>query len=493
MPTTFLDSHYALIPRHQREWHIQTQNFQLQHCKKCSNIVNWSIKNKKYSTYCSSKCAQSDRDVRLKIEKTCIERFGATSNLKTDENKEKQKATCLAKYGVENYSKTDSFKENFKVVCAERYGVSNPSKLRSVQEKIDQTHLERYGRKRSSQVHIPIDIVHLKNDPVEMSRLFNDLKMPISEIAELLGVSHSQLCVQFKENLNIDITRHMISKCEREVFNYVKQLVGDAEQSNRMIIKPKELDIVVPSHNLAIEVDGLAWHTELRGKDKLYHINKTTLCNANNFRLLHILDYEWNTMQEVVKSRLSGILRHNTRVYARHCSIVTLTPAQATEFFNRTHIQKTCSHKIAYGLKSRTGELVAAMSFGKSRFNKGVAWELLRFSNQLFINVIGGASKLFAHFIRTHSPESVISYCDLRWNTGTVYEKLGFVKTATSSPNYWYTSRYQTFENRMNYQKHKLKDKLSQFDPRLTEWENMAAAGYDRLWDCGNSVFVWRP
>lgn len=494
MTTSFLDDHYPSVPQRQRDWHIQNQIFHLQTCKVCSNLVNWSIKNKRYSTYCCSKCAQNDHDVRAKIEQTCIERYGETSNLKTTQNKEKQKATCIAKYGVDNYSKTTAFKKNFQELCTERYGVSNPSKLKSVQEKIDQTHFNKYGRKRSSQVHIPIDIVNLKNNPVEMSRLFTELKMPISEIADLLGVSHSQLCVHFKENLKIDITRHMVSKCEREIFDYVKTIAADAEQSNRTIIKPKELDIVVPSQHLAIEVNGLAWHTELRGKDKQYHFNKTQLCNSRGIRLLHILDYEWNTMQEVVKSRLSGILQCNKKIYARECTVIQLAAASATEFFNQTHIQKSCSHKIAYGLISKEGELVAAMSFGRSRFNKGIAWELLRFSNALFTNVVGGASKLFTHFIRTHSPESIISYCDVRWNTGTVYERLGFIKTTTTSPNYWYTYKYTTLENRMHYQKHKLSKKIAEFNPALTEWENMAAAGYDRFWDCGNAVFIWsRP
>ena len=42
----------------------------------------------------------------------------------------------------------------------------------------------------------------------------------------------------------------------------------------------------------------------------------------------------------------------------------------------------------------------------------------------------------------------------------------------------------------MKYQKHKLKDKLQIFDPNLTEWQNMQLNGYDRIWDCGNFVFV---
>ena len=40
------------------------------------------------------------------------------------------------------------------------------------------------------------------------------------------------------------------------------------------------------------------------------------------------------------------------------------------------------------------------MTFGKSRFSN--EFELLRFCNKLYTNVIGGASKLFKHFLVDH-------------------------------------------------------------------------------------------
>ena len=49
-----------------------------------------------------------------------------------------------------------------------------------------------------------------------------------------------------------------------------------------------------------------------------------------------------------------------------------------------------------------------------------------------------------------------------------------------------YDKRYHRF----NFQKHKLKNILSKFDQNKTEWENMVENGYDRIWDCGNLIFV---
>ena len=106
--------------------------------------------------------------------------------------------------------------------------------------------------------------------------------------------------------------------------------------------------------------------------------------------------------------------------------------------------------------------------------------------------VVGGASKLFAEFCRRHNPTSVISYSDKRWNTGGLYKQLGFDHAGESGPNYWYSRRYNSMESRVKYQKHKLINILEVFDESLTEWENMVANGYDRYWDCGNSVWVWK-
>ncbi len=41
----------------------------------------------------------------------------------------------------------------------------------------------------------------------------------------------------------------------------------------------------------------------------------------------------------------------------------------------------------------------------------------------------------------------------------------------------------------VQFQKHKLKDKIDIYDSELTEYQNMLNNGYDRIWDCGNCTF----
>ncbi len=68
---------------------------------------------------------------------------------------------------------------------------------------------------------------------------------------------------------------------------------------------------------------------------------------------------------------------------------------------------------------------------------------------------------------------------------------LVFLLLAYSKPNYIYTKENDIVGSRIQFQKHKLKRKLEVFNEDFTEWQNMLKNNYDRIWDCGNRVFIW--
>jgi hypothetical protein len=282
------------------------------------------------------------------------------------------------------------------------------------------------------------------------------------------------------------------SLLEKELVDFIKSVEnGVILENSRNFIAPLELDIVIPDKNLAFEFDGIYWHSELAGKDPQYHVKKTKLCRENGIRLVHIFENEWTTKQDIVKSRISNMLGLSRRIAARRCKVVYLDAQAKSAFIKQNHIQGDARSSINIGLVYE-GEIIAAMTFGKPRFAKKFEWELIRYSNALGITVTGGASRLFAEFIRRHSPTTVVSYSDRRWNTGRLYERLGFHFSHSSDPNYFYFKNPDKLWSRNRFQKHKLQKLLESFDPELTEWENMQANGWNRIWDCGNDVWVWR-
>jgi very-short-patch-repair endonuclease/Zn ribbon nucleic-acid-binding protein len=260
-----------------------------------------------------------------------------------------------------------------------------------------------------------------------------------------------------------------------------------------------EVDFYIPTHNLAIEVDGMYWHSELNNRSKNYHLNKTNLCKDNGVKLLHITDYEFKFKGNIIKSKLNSILGINKRkIHGRKCEIREIDSKLKSKFLNKYHLQgnDTASVKLGLFYKDR---LVSVMTFCKRRValgkksNKQDEYELSRYCGNFNFYVIGGASKLLKYFERNYNPSKIVTYADKRWSTGDLYFKLGFTHTHDSKPNYWYFKNgyIKTGEiyHRFNFRKSELPKKLETFDPNKTEWENMIDNGWDRYWDCGNMVF----
>lgn len=287
-----------------------------------------------------------------------------------------------------------------------------------------------------------------------------------------------------------------VSSEEKELQTLILSLCPNAEFNVRHIISPYELDIYIPELKLAIEYNGLYWHSENKGKHKHYHINKTIMCRDIGIRLIHIFSDEWVNKKDIVKSRLYNILNKiSTKIYARKCVIKEIDIKTKTLFLNENHIQGSDRSRIKLGLYY--GDLlVSAMTFGIPRVAMGNKnkkyiegeYELIRFCNKININVIGGASKLFKHFIKTYKPISIFSFADNRWSAPdkNLYLTLGFNKISESDPGYWYTKDYLHRHHRFNFSKNRLK--AMGFNEG-TESQIMKNLKYERIWDCGVSRF----
>jgi hypothetical protein len=135
------------------------------------------------------------------------------------------------------------------------------------------------------------------------------------------------------------------------------------------------------------------------------------------------------------------------------------------------------------------------MTFNKGRTSTGHSpvegeWELGRYCTIFNFNIVGGASKLLAHFIKNVNPNKIYSYADRRWSNGNMYNKIGFTFVKNTTPNYWYTKSFKTREHRVKYQKHKLVD-FPSYDDALTEEEIMKLEKYFKIWDCGSKLYEW--
>ena len=490
--------------------------------------------------------------IKEKVKQTNIEKYGVESPLQSKNILNKMKQTNLEKYGVENISQINGFsqkvkntklkkyddenynnKEKMRQTNLEKYGVENAYQSKEIKEKIKQTNLEKYGEENPGKFngsffkegmlkkyvveHSSMSYQTIKKRKntfkntifekiISSNKLIHIVK-PLFSLEDYKNTDYRNKylwkCLKCNTNFQDDLYSGNIPRCpicfpqiptlfsksEKEIVDFVKSLGEIMDENSRKIISPFELDIYIASHNLAIEFDGIYWHSELNGKDKCYHLNKTEKCNKLKIHLLHVFEDEWIEKQDIVKSIICSKLGiYQQIVGARKCQLKEINYKEASMFYDMNHLQGSSNSKINIGLFHKD-ELVSCLSLSKPRFNKKYDWEITRFSNKLNTKIVGSFIKLFKYFLSNYEG-SIITYSDRRYFDGSIYKRNGFTELKDSSPSYYYTD-YKHRYNRVEFQKHKLKDKLKDFDPNLTEWENMQLNGWDRIWDCGNKVFVY--
>jgi hypothetical protein len=235
------------------------------------------------------------------------------------------------------------------------------------------------------------------------------------------------------------------------------------------------------------------YYNKLHLNSELF-LKRRDIYNRYDENVINIFEDSWEEKKEIIKSRLlNKIFITPNKIYARKCEVKKLEHKEKRDFLLENHMQGDLRSKINYGLYYKD-ELVSVMTFGNLRKNLGQkskegSFELLRFSNKNYYNIIGGASKIFNHFLKEHNPKFILSYSDKAWGRGNLYETLGFeMINKTLIPNYFYIVDYKR-RNRFGYRKDLL---VSQgYDKNSTEHLIMQNRGLFRIYDCGSNRYEY--
>ena len=427
-------------------------------------------------------------DMKNKAVNTNQTKYNADHHLKSHNGLHQYQQSIQEKYGHDVVStlQLDSVKQKIKITNLERYGVEYPTQSEYVQLAKRAKEIANYGVASPTQRHLLPERVSEFHNDVEFKKIYESYKT-IVELSDYFGYTESPIRQRANQ---LDLPRKSMSGVSDEevsLANWLSQYTK-VEQSNRTLIAPYEIDIFLPEHSLAIEYNGVYWHSS-KYVDKNYHLNKTQMLMEKNIKLIHVFSDDYANKCNIVKSRLLSSLNLSKRIYARNTNIKEITTTEAKQFLDNNHLSGYVNSKIKIGLYDNS-QLVAVMTFGKPRFNNNYEWELLRFASRLNTTVVGGAGRLFSYFVKTQNPNSVVSYADLTWGVGNLYNSLGFDFSHLSPPNYSYLIKDR--KSRHQYQKHKLKTTLNIFDESKTEEENMKLNGYYRIYDCGNAVWVYK-
>ena len=89
--------------------------------------------------------ASQNPDTIRKAKDTMLERYGADSYLKTEEGMKKVRQTNLQRYGVENVFQNEEIRERHKQSCLDKYGVENVFQTETVKKKSKESMVKKYG------------------------------------------------------------------------------------------------------------------------------------------------------------------------------------------------------------------------------------------------------------------------------------------------------------------------------------------------------------
>lgn len=506
-------------------------------CPVCGKETSFKDLLSGYSTYCSTKCSYKDPTRSDKIKHTNLRKYGVENPSQSQQIKDKRRATMIANHGGFGFASKE-ISEKSQQTIFERYGVDNISQCDYIQSKRESTMIERYGVR--SILEQSENRKKAKDALIRKYGVDSYFKIPGYKDQELrskmigLKRKHPRLIGKTTDGLWIMSCPHPeCDKCDEKKYIIPQQTYHDRvrggcetcthllnigatnrgttielfvrnildrnnikyEVNVRDIIKPKELDIYIPSKHVAIECNGVYWHSR---RNKNYHYDKYSQCKENNVQLLSFWE-DWivNKPSIVESILISKLGLCNTTVFARECILKEISSKICNNFLNQNHIQGACKSSVRFGLYYKN-DLVAVMCFAKRSKLSGPKtviadeYELIRFCNKLNMRIVGGASKLLKYFVTNYHPSTIVSFSCNDISNGKLYDALGFIKDGESQC-YWYIDpitkkRYhRTSFTKDSIVKKGWKDSV---DKTWTEEEVTKDHGLLRIYDSG--MTKWR-
>lgn len=454
------------------------------HCLECNKPL---IFKHGYGTFCSRKCANSNKEVQNKIAKSVSLSLKHTYNTRGNEIKEKRSISLEKRYGekvVTPFAIKD-VQDSIKSIIQDKYNVENIfylKKYRSDGRKLSQDKSILRNKIQGYEIeYLDKNLIKVKN----LCEIHGDVTMKANDFYNRTyrgrdNTIQCTICNPINTFSSFELNfKNLLS--ELNIINYKENI--------KSIITPYELDFYFEQYNLAIELNGVYWHSELH-KNQHYHAYKYELCKNKNIKLIQVWEDDYYNKYEIVKSMIKYHFNLiDKKIYARECTISEIKSKEYRTFLEENHLQGKINSSIRLGLFYKN-ELISTMGFGKLRISTGnkhknEIYELHRFCSKINTNVVGGASKLLKHFEKMNVCSELITYAKKDYSDGSLYKTLGFSFYKNTTPGvYWLIDGRR--KHRFNYRKDQISTKENE---NKTAVEIMHEKGHIRCYDSGNLVF----
>lgn len=363
-------------------------------------------------------------------QQTSLKRYGCIAPGNNPEARKKSAQTMLERYGVEHAMSSPIIREKSKREIIKKYGYDNAHKNPEIIQKAQKTMIERYGTFNVNSV-----------------------------------ISKTNLAFQEKlkkSGINSTLELHLGSKF---------------------------YDIAITDTNILIEINPTYTHNVYGNHwgvpvTKTYHLEKTQIAEKAGYRCIHVFD--WDDWDKII-----SLLLPTKSIYARDCTIYKLKNEVAREFTKLNHLQESCKGQVFCLGLVKNDELYQVMTFGRPRYNKNYAVELLRLCSKTGYRVVGGASRLFKYATQNFGLTSIISYCNYSKFSGNVYEEMGMKYLHTTQPQeIWSKENKHVTASLLRARGY---DQLfgTHYGKGVSNEMLMLQNGWLPVFDCGQKVFVY--
>lgn len=254
------------------------------------------------------------------------------------------------------------------------------------------------------------------------------------------------------------------SEKENELSDFLTKAGFSVIKNTRKVISPFELDIYLPDKQIAIEFNGLYWHSS-KFKNDSYHYDKWKKADKKNIQLFQIWEDDWTFSPEIIKKNLLQVINSSPTKNEEKLTVVSISANTSKDFLIKNHIQGAFNGSaISYGLKLNN-KIVSLAVF---KHKKDADFEIIRYATSE--QVENGFALLLQHFKKIHKPVTIIYVMDNCFPDNLFLKNNGFVFSKTVSPAY----KYVLNKRRINL---------------LEEKELNPSATLLKVWDAGKTIY----
>lgn len=227
------------------------------------------------------------------------------------------------------------------------------------------------------------------------------------------------------------------SNLEKEMIAFIKSFIPDKDVCVRdrqlLLSIRREVDVYIPSLQIAVEFNGLYWHSKQAGRDENYHHDKWLACRNKGVRLITIWEDDWRDKQDTVKSFLKSALK--PECCTNNNLINSVEDSEARNF-----IASKCLSSLTMGDTENKSKYIGLYDTG------GTIKSLLSYNiyvGNCYIHLYGDSYNFkpllehVANICQGSNVSTIKTYSDNDISDNSVYEEIGFSLNNEHVSNKW--------------------------------------------------------